>query len=349
MFFSIIIPVYNVERWLAACLDSVLSQDFTDYEIIIVDDCSPDKSYEIYEAYAKQHSCITVLKHSVNKRLGGVRNTGIRAAKGEWIVFLDSDDLMAQGALRFYYEKALKTKDGYFACIFDRIDENNYTIEDKYFDKIFSILYDNKTKVKLSDHTVVFLPFLWGKCYNRMFILDNDLFFNENVLFEDVSFNIKLLLIQPRFICYNKIVLHYRVNSESVTYSFSKSNHKEKVAHIQSMNDWFFECKEMHSLVLQSAQYSYMSFIVLYSIIFQAAKQKHKYMSSTAISYLIQSIARQNQYDKQRGNCRIFVIFKGVPRYLLPAYLRFLFKLWTLYQFLSKLWTLYKKLFKKNI
>ncbi len=339
MFFSIIIPVYNVERWLAACLDSVLSQDFTDYEVIIVDDCSPDESYKIYEAYAKQHSCITVLKHSVNKRQGAARNYGMRMARGEWIVFLDSDDLMAQGALRFYYEKALKTKDSYFACIYDRIDENDCHTKERFPENAFATLYDNETKVKLSDHTMVCLPLLCTKCYRKAFILENDIFFNENVLFEDVSFNMKLLLNQPRFICYNKIVNHYRVNSTSSTYSFPKSNHKEKVMHIQRMNDWFFECKEMHALVLQSAQYSYMSFIHLHSMIFKAIQEKPQYISPIAMSYLSQGIARQNQYDKQMDNCRIFVIFNCVPRYLFPICLLLLYKLRGLY----------KKLFKKNI
>ncbi len=346
MFFSIIIPVYNVERWLAACLDSVLSQDFTDYEIIIIDDCSPDKSYEIYEAYAKQHSCITVLKHSVNKRQGAAKNYGMRVAKGEWIVFLDSDDLMAQGALRFYYEKALKTKDSYFVCIFDRIDESDCVSSIGKFDEVFSTLYDNNTKVKLSDHKIISLPFLCTKCYRKAFLLENNIFFNENVLFEDLIFNFKLLLNQPKFVCYNKIVYHYRVNSESSTYGTisieerqaRKTSEKYRNIRRQSLSDWLSEYNQMHILVLKSTLYSYYAPLVVIKML-HVILQDFEDISPKAISYLIQSIARQNQYDKQIGNCRILAIFNCVPRYLLPICLRFL----------SKLWILYKKLFRKGI
>ncbi len=345
MFFSIIISVYNVERWLAGCLDSVLSQDFTDYEIIIVDDCSPDESYKIYEAYAKQHSCITVLKHSVNKRQGAAKNYGMRMARGEWIVFLDSDDLMAAGALRFYHDKALQTKDGYFACIYDRIDENDCNIKDRYVEEAFSTLYDDGTKVKLSDSTIICAPFLCAKCYRRAFLLENALFFNENILFEDVMFNTKLLLAQSRFVCYNKIVYHYRVNSESCTYGFVDPKHKQKIdnnnviINQKRLNESLFECNTRHKVLVRTTEYTYFAPILILKMISQIVTQNPKYISKTAICYLKECIIRQNQYDKQRGDCRILVIFNRVPSYLLHI----------CFQFMSKLWNVYKKLFRKNI
>ena len=84
---SIIIPVYNVEKYLKPCLESVLSQNMDDIEIICVEDKSTDRSLEILEEYAKNHSVIKIISHNENRGLSAARNTGIRAARGEYIKY----------------------------------------------------------------------------------------------------------------------------------------------------------------------------------------------------------------------------------------------------------------------
>ena len=91
MRFSVIIPVYNVESFLERCIESVLSQDYEDYEIIAVDDGSKDSSLEILKSYERKTNKIHIISQE-NKGLGGARNTGIVCAKGDYLVFLDSDD-----------------------------------------------------------------------------------------------------------------------------------------------------------------------------------------------------------------------------------------------------------------
>lgn len=91
MQFSIIVPVYNVEKYLEGCLDSIINQSFKEYEVILVDDGSGDTSGEICDRYASRHDRIRVV-HQVNQGLSGARNTGLDHAAGEWIVFVDSDD-----------------------------------------------------------------------------------------------------------------------------------------------------------------------------------------------------------------------------------------------------------------
>ena len=98
-FFSIIIPVYNVEKYLAACLDSVLNQDFTDFEIICVNDGSTDASDDILKDYQKRDSRICIITQK-NSGLSEARNTGIENASGKYICFVDSDDMLSKGALR---------------------------------------------------------------------------------------------------------------------------------------------------------------------------------------------------------------------------------------------------------
>ena len=92
MFFvSVIIPVYNVEKYLKQCVDSVLNQKLDNVEIILVDDGSPDACPQICDQYAEKYSCIKVI-HKENGGLTSARNAGIRAAEGKYIIFMDSDD-----------------------------------------------------------------------------------------------------------------------------------------------------------------------------------------------------------------------------------------------------------------
>ena len=109
-FFSIIIPVYNgLAHDLPICLESIWHQplDPSIYEVICVDDCSTDDTRRWLDEQAAKHSNMRVVKHAVNKRQGGSRNTGIRIAKGKYIIFIDQDDYFHQGSIAKVYEHLL--------------------------------------------------------------------------------------------------------------------------------------------------------------------------------------------------------------------------------------------------
>ena len=103
---SVIIPVYNVEKYLSKCIESVLEQDFSDYEIILIDDGSTDTSGKLCDEYAENYSAIKVI-HQQNKGLGGARNTGIEAAEGQYLLFVDSDDYIRDNIMTFLYDTAV--------------------------------------------------------------------------------------------------------------------------------------------------------------------------------------------------------------------------------------------------
>ena len=103
---SFIIPVYNVERWVPGCLESVVQQGFEDYEVILVDDGATDGSPQICDEYAARYPQIRVI-HQENQGLSGARNTGIREAKGEYVYFVDSDDFLVPNSLSKVLEIAL--------------------------------------------------------------------------------------------------------------------------------------------------------------------------------------------------------------------------------------------------
>ena len=96
---SVIIPVYKTEAYLPECLDSVLSQTLGDLEVICIDDCSPDRSGEILDAYARRDGRVQVIHLPENRRQGYGRNRGLERATGEYVYFLDSDDMIEPQAL----------------------------------------------------------------------------------------------------------------------------------------------------------------------------------------------------------------------------------------------------------
>ncbi len=104
--FSVVIPVYKVEKWLSRCVDSVLSQNFTDFEVVLVDDGSPDGCPAMCDKYADSDSRVRVV-HKTNGGIASARNAGLRVATGDYIVVVDSDDWLESGALQVLWEKAV--------------------------------------------------------------------------------------------------------------------------------------------------------------------------------------------------------------------------------------------------
>lgn len=106
---SICVPIYNVEQYIGRCIESIQNQTFSDIEIIIVNDCTPDNSMKIVEKYAKVDSRIKVLNHECNKGLMWARRTGYMAAISDYITFCDSDDTLVSDAVEMLYRKAIET------------------------------------------------------------------------------------------------------------------------------------------------------------------------------------------------------------------------------------------------
>lgn len=127
---SCIVPVYNVEKYLRRCVDSILNQTFTDFELILVDDGSPDNSPAICYEYAVKDSRIKVI-HKVNGGVSSARNVGLDVAKGEWICFVDSDDLIEADYMQKMYEAAINNNSDFIMCGIQQIAgyetlKNNY-------------------------------------------------------------------------------------------------------------------------------------------------------------------------------------------------------------------------------
>ena len=176
---SIIVPVYKTERFLNACIASILAQTFTDFELILVDDGSPDKCPALCDAAAAKDSRIRVI-HQKNRGLSGARNAGLDAAEGEWIAFVDSDDTITPDFCAKLYHAAQETGAQMAVCNYRQVDEALTPIREQYLHVRREVL----TPEQALEHSTL-LPYMvvWNKLYHRSIFAQ--LRFAEGKLNED--------------------------------------------------------------------------------------------------------------------------------------------------------------------
>ncbi len=212
-FFSIIVPIYNVQSYLRECITSVLNQDFDDYEIIIVDDCSPDHSGDIADEMARHDSRIKPLHLTQNVGLGLARNAGVAAATGDYVLFLDGDDTFAPGSLRAISEKLEVNA---------RPEMLIYNYSRVWWDGKQAVSWGAELLARLSptvfaprDHLKLFnlLPIACNKAYRRDFLERLGVQFRTG-FYEDISFTYTVLLNAATAVTLNRVVLLYRQRRE---------------------------------------------------------------------------------------------------------------------------------------
>lgn len=224
---SVIVPVYNVEKYLSKCLDCIIGQTYKNLEIICINDGSKDTSLQILERYANSDSRIKI----VNKNNGGLssaRNAGLKIAHGEYISFIDSDDFPEL----FMYERAM-------ACFDDDIDVVVFEYNEQYEDgktKKYHLNYSGKYWInddilKNSDHTT------WNKIYKASCIKKNNVSFPEGYLYEDIVFFWNLFLSSVKCVYFLQESLHnYRINNASIMGNTLRKKENYSIYHIFIMD-----------------------------------------------------------------------------------------------------------------
>lgn len=208
---SIVIPVYNVEFFLKKCIDSIISQIYLDWELILVDDGSKDKSAEICDEYAKKDIRIKVL-HKKNEGVSKARNTGIELAKGEYICFIDSDDWIEPSYLSDFKINELQCDFYISGALYDTY-EKVYSYK-KYNEKRCRNKYEIRNEFFGQDLLSNGYP--WGKLYRTQIIRENNLRFNENLTInEDHIFVFQYFLHINSLYITNTAGYHYTVFDNS--------------------------------------------------------------------------------------------------------------------------------------
>lgn len=214
---SIIIPVYKVEKYIKRCVDSVINQTYSNLEIILVDDGSPDNCGQICDDYLQKDNRIKVI-HKKNGGLSDARNVGILQAKGTYISFLDSDDYIDSNFIKELYELCVINESDIAFCHIYRGNKRIKTIFSKDSDyNVYSSkeLLDKWHSIFTHIETVA-----WGKLYHRsLFQLDDasPLLYETGRLHEDVLMTHKLVYNASRIVITNKAFYHYTINPDSIT------------------------------------------------------------------------------------------------------------------------------------
>lgn len=186
---SFIVPYYNVEPYIEKCIRSLYNQNIPleEYEVICVDDCSPDGSRAIVERLQKEYPTLKLLCHTENKRQGGARNTGLRSAKGEYIWFVDSDDYIRPNVLNQLYEEAKQYEadilhfDHYIEDIHGKLSNTPSHKDDRVYKGLefsFDEYYQHHTNYALC----------WGVWFQRAFLEHTGNLFAEYVQYEDTDY-----------------------------------------------------------------------------------------------------------------------------------------------------------------
>jgi Glycosyltransferases involved in cell wall biogenesis len=241
---SVIIPVYNVEKYVGDCLDSVCNQTIKDIEIICINDCSLDDSREVVLDYAGKDSRITLYDNEKNIGLASTRNRGIDIAKGEYIYFLDSDDMIAQNALEELYLTAEK----------DVLDAEVFEAHFIYEDEALKPSFSGNPAIFKGDYPDVIsgreLYKIWMKLwdwmpsqpryfYNRRFLIDNGIRFIDGMLHEDETFAFDVLMRAERMRVIKKEYFIRRFRASSIMSSTPTMKNVEGCIRILDKIDTF--------------------------------------------------------------------------------------------------------------
>ena len=238
---SIIIPVYNVQEYITRCMDSVCQQTFQDIECILVDDCGKDDSVKLAEDYIQKYTGavrFVMLHHEHNKGLSGARNTGIKAATGDFLYFLDSDDLITPDCIETLLRLAEKYPKADF--VQGNILGNDDQMSSYAFEDTVPEYCDNKEELMhLMLHEVI--TSAWNRLIRRSFLLEHELFFPEGIIHEDMYWTYFLTKYTKAAAYCTKGVYHYFIHEGSIMTSVSKEMMKKRLSSRLWSNERFLE------------------------------------------------------------------------------------------------------------
>ena len=246
---SIIVPIYKAERYLRESLDSIVGQNYADWELILVDDASPDNSLEICRSYEKQYGDrIKIAIHSHNKGLSASRNTGITMATGDYILFLDADDSYLPLALNTMASYLDRYSEVDMVCgkIINATEKPAYILDNPLSLQVYS---PEEALKKTFYQDKDLLHSAWGKLYRRK-LFEGIKLFKEGSWFEDMEIFPRLVLNCHNIAVINQAVYFYRINPTSFVNTWSKGRLDALTITEQIVS----EMKSRHKGLIKSAE-----------------------------------------------------------------------------------------------
>lgn len=214
IFFSVILPSYNMEAYIKQAIECLMRQTYNRLEIIVVDDCSTDGTRNIAENYEKCNSSVTVLHHEENRGLSASRNSGLKIARGNYVLFMDPDDILEENALETV-ALALKGK---------RADVLVFSLAEDYYDEhgnvAYSVVHSLPTQYLTEQKAIheavkdleaeTMYGYAWNKIYNRAYLEHFGNTFNDVPHIEDFTFNVGVFENVKDVVILSDVLYHYR-------------------------------------------------------------------------------------------------------------------------------------------
>ncbi len=293
---SVIVPVYNVEKYLKKCLDSLAKQTLSEMEVIIVNDGSPDNSDKIIAEYTKKYHHFSSYKKK-NGGLSSARNYGLKYAKGHYVAFLDSDDYVTYDMYEKMYEKAISNDFDMVVC------DVNYVFPDKSWVASSNIKEDTTNIKKVMNNIY---PAAWNKIFKRDLLIDNNLSFKESVWFEDIEFIYRVLPYIRSIGVIHQAFNQYVQRPGSITNTVNKKIYD----YVYNMNSIikFYKEKNLYDEYRKELEYSYVRHVYA-TFIKNTLKFDYKdYLES--VDFAKESV--KEYFPKYRRNSYFYKSLKGI-------------------------------------
>lgn len=228
---SIIIPVYNSEKTVGKCLDSLIKQTYNDIEIICINDCSKDDSLRILKSYADKDERIVIINHTENKNAGGARNSGIKAAKAEYVCFVDNDDWMREDAFELLVAEAERTKADIITPYWIEAFSDGRLVE-------HSNLLVKATKKENCEYMLLNGWRMLGNLIKKDLFFEHDLFYPERTFWEDNAIGSSLLYSASTISVLPTPLYFYYISqgSSSRTFNIKKTTDRIKTTKLAYSN-----------------------------------------------------------------------------------------------------------------
>ena len=241
---SVVVPVYNTEKYISKCLSSIENQTLSDIEVLIVDDCGKDGSIKLAEEYVERDHRFRIITHEHNKGLGGARNTGIDASKGEYIFFLDSDDWIPCDALQVMVDKSVETGcDMLFAKM---AVEHGGTLDIVEYIEVAvnRILQLPNTNGREYQSVLFYAGNAGNRIYKRSLLTENNIRFIDRIYWEDMPFSLEVWYASKQVVAIPNIVHFHTIREDADNLSITQTRNKKSFTDRDIILDYIFKWAE---------------------------------------------------------------------------------------------------------
>ncbi|MBR5314219.1 MAG: glycosyltransferase [Clostridia bacterium] len=296
---SVIIPVYNGEKYLNACLDSLLNQTKKEIEIIAVNDGSTDSSLDILYSYADKYPAKVRVITQPNQKQGAARNNGINNARGEYITFVDCDDYLKENALETMYKKAVSGGYDAVACDVDCIYPDKTVVIKPGIDfETDELSLEQKKKLFLNMYAIV-----CNKLYKReVFERGNGIRFESGIWYEDVLFLNMLVPYLNSISFVDEPLYEYIQRPGSVTYTYSEK--LNDINYVMNRTVEYYKEKGLYDEYRDELEYAYARYM-LATYVKRLSKSKDKKRFEEGVEYALEKVKaafpnyKENKYLKK--------------------------------------------------